>query len=74
MACGFGAVTLLFLILKHNPITDEYNDTFTVSEKNLLQKEIKLGKASLIKLKSNLILIDESSVEMLQDVKKIVRH
>jgi len=71
MACGFGAVTLLFLILKHNPITDEYNDTFAVSEKNLLQKEIKLGKASLIKLKSNLILIDESSLEVLQDVKKI---
>lgn len=33
MACGFGAVTLLFLILKHNPISTEFIDLAGTSEK-----------------------------------------
>jgi len=74
MACGFGAVTLLFLILKHNPISDEYTDKFAASEKTLLQEEIRIGKASLLKLKSNLTFIDESSVEVLNISNKILQE
>ena len=40
MACGFGAVTLLFLILKHNPISTEFIDLAGTSEKKILLEEI----------------------------------
>jgi len=65
MACGFGAVTLLFLILKHNPIANESTDPLLVAEKNLLQEEIQVGTADLIALKNSLKDIEKSYTEAL---------
>ena len=63
MACGFGAVTLLFLILKHNPIANESTDPLLVTEKNLLQEEIQVGTADLIALKNSLKDIEKSQLK-----------
>ena len=63
MACGFGAVTLLFLILKHNPISSESNDPSLRVEKNLLQDEIQTGTANLLILNNRLENIEESHTE-----------
>ena len=40
MACGFGAVTLLFLILRHNATEIELPDPRLASEVDLLQEDI----------------------------------
>lgn len=63
MACGFGAVTLLFLILKHNPVSNESNDPSLRAEKNLLQKEIQTGTADLLILNNSLKNIEQSHAE-----------
>jgi len=63
MACGFGAVTLLFLILKHNPVSNESNDPSLRAEKNLLQKEIQTGTADLLILNNSLKKIEQSHAE-----------
>ena len=63
MACGFGAVTLLFLILKHDATAVESADPLLVAETNLLQEEILLGKDELVKLKNSLKTLEDSYVE-----------
>lgn len=63
MACGFGAVTLLFLILKHDATAVESADPLLVAETNLLQEEILLGKDELVKLKNSLKIVEDSYVE-----------
>lgn len=63
MACGFGAVTLLFLILKHDPTAVESADPFLVAESNLLQEEIQIGKDDLVVLKNSLKELEQSYVE-----------
>ncbi len=63
MACGFGAVTLLFLILKHDATAVESADPFLVAETNLLQQEIQLGEADLVVLKNSLKELETSYVE-----------
>jgi hypothetical protein len=65
MACGFGAVTLLFLILKHNPIANESANPLLVAEKNLLQEEIQVGTTDLVALRNSLKDIEESYTEAL---------
>ena len=71
MACGFGAVTLLFLILKHNPISTEFIDLAGTSEKKILLEEIQTGKENLLRLKNTLTLTDENTVKIIEDIKKI---
>ena len=71
MACGFGAVTLLFLILKHNPISTEFIDLAGTSEKKILLEEIQTGKENLIRLKNTLTITDENTVKIIENIKKI---
>lgn len=63
MACGFGAVTLLFLILKHDATAVETADPFLVAETNLLQEEIQLGKTELVTLRNSLKELEKTYVE-----------
>lgn len=63
MACGFGAVTLLFLILKHDATAVETADPLLVAETNLLQEEIQIGEAELVVLRNSLAKLEQSIVE-----------
>ncbi len=63
MACGFGAVTLLFLILKHDATAVESADPFLVAETNLLQEEIQLGETELVALRNSLKELEKTYVE-----------
>ncbi|MAD58169.1 MAG: hypothetical protein CMK44_06305 [Porticoccus sp.] len=68
MACGFGAVTLLFLILKHNPISTTQNDIGRTSEHNLLLEEIQTGKADLSRLKNTLDITNEDIAKIIKEI------
>ncbi len=63
MACGFGAVTLLFLILKHDVISLESADPLLNAEVNLLQEDLRVGEKALVELRNSLARVDESLVE-----------
>ncbi len=54
MACGFGAVTLLFLILKHDPQTIEASDPDLVAEIELLQEDIRRTEEYMVELQNSL--------------------
>jgi hypothetical protein len=65
MSCGFGAVVLLFLIIKHNvsnmpPLPAA--DRNTASEVSMLEKEIKEGKAGLAELRNTIAEVEEKKV------------
>lgn len=51
MACGFGAVTLLFLILRHDPSP---GDPMQTAEIKLLQEDIQFGQDNLAQLRNSL--------------------
>lgn len=51
MACGFGAVTLLFLILRHDPSP---GDPMRTAEIFLLQEDIQFGHDNLAQLRNSL--------------------
>ncbi len=57
MACGFGAVTLLFLILRHNSFIVETPDLNLAAEVNLLQVDIRDA--------------EEEKVELLNSIKEL---
>ena len=64
MSCGFGAVVLLFLIIKHNvdahvPVTTTTPDLS--SEVSLLEEEILQGKDNLAKLHNTVSDIDDQT-------------
>jgi len=66
MSCGFGAVVLLFLIIKHNvdahvPVSQSPTDLS--SEVNLLEYEVLDGKKNLAKLRNTISDIDEELVD-----------
>ncbi|WP_461517198.1 VWA domain-containing protein [Porticoccus sp.] len=63
MACGFGAVTLLFLILKHDASAVSTADPNLAAEVNLLQEDIRVGEADLVALRNSLAILDEQVVE-----------
>ncbi|WP_036859664.1 vWA domain-containing protein [Porticoccus hydrocarbonoclasticus] len=63
MACGFGAVTLLFLILKHDVTSLESADPLLNAEVNLLQEDLRVGEEALVELRNSLARVDESLVE-----------
>ena len=54
MACGFGAVTLLFLILRHNATEIELPDPRLASEVDLLQEDIRQAEQEKIELLNSL--------------------
>ena len=74
MACGFGAVTLLFLILKHDATAVETADPFLVSETNLLQQEIQLGEEELVELKNTLKKLEDDYVEAQGMSKRVLQQ
>jgi len=64
MSCGFGAVILVFLIIKHDVNTQvESQDLQLMAEVNLLQQEVLDGEESLVELKNSLSLLDQQLVE-----------
>lgn len=63
MACGFGAVTLLFLILKHDITTIEPAEPYLVAESNLLQEDITSAEEELVALNNSLKKIEASYAE-----------
>jgi len=62
MSCGFGAVVLLFLIMKHSADanrSDTRDRTDLSSEVSLLEEEILEGEQGLAKLRNSLTELDE---------------
>lgn len=59
MSCGFGAVILVFLIIKHDvdTVVDAQNNTLK-AEVNLLEEEILEGDKHLVKLKNTISTLD----------------
>lgn len=64
MSCGFGAVVLLFLIIKHNvaetPTPEPAQDMS--SEVELLEKEIQEGRENLAQLRNTIAEVDKEIV------------
>lgn len=60
MACGFGAVTLLFLILRHDPSP---GDPMQAAEIELLQEDVRFGEDHLAQLRNSLREQEERLVE-----------
>ena len=54
MACGFGAATLLFLILRHNEMVIELPDQRLMAEVNLIKEDIQLAEEDRVKLLNSL--------------------
>tara|TARA_B110000046_G_scaffold185837_1_gene229722 strand:- start:5095 stop:6150 length:1056 start_codon:yes stop_codon:yes gene_type:complete len=61
MACGFGAVTLLFLILRHNATDIQTPDVRLSAEVDLLQMDIRQAEAEKTQLLNSL---DQITVEL----------
>ena len=64
MACGFGAVTLLFLILKHEPssVSSSGDSAGTPWEARQLQADITIGKREQAQLRNSLAAVEEKLV------------
>jgi len=63
MACGFGAVTLLFLILRHNEVIVEVPDQRLSAEVNLLEEDIRDAEANKTELLNSLDDLEKQLVE-----------
>lgn len=62
MACGLGAVTLLFLILKHD-VDAVPADPELRAEADLLQEEVRTGEKELVELRNSLSQMEKDIVE-----------
>ncbi|MDP2562581.1 VWA domain-containing protein [Psychrobium sp. 1_MG-2023] len=64
MSCGFGAVILVFLIIRHDVNTQVESPQVPLdAEVNLLQQEITEGKDNLVAIKNTLSLLNQEFVE-----------
>ena len=64
MSCGFGAVILVFLIIKHDVNSkNELQQSELQAEVNLLQEEVSQGKDHLVKIKNSLAQLNQDLVE-----------
>ncbi len=63
MACGFGAVTLLFLILRHNDIDIPVPDIKLTAEVNLLEEDIRDAEKERVELLNSLEELELKVVE-----------
>lgn len=63
MACGFGAVTLLFLILRHNSMIVPTPDEFLAAEVDLLQVDIRDAEAERVELLNSIEELERELVE-----------
>ena len=62
MSCGFGAVILLFLMIKHHPYFDAQiivDVSHEMSEVNMLEEEVKEGQANLAKIRNTISEVDD---------------
>jgi hypothetical protein len=64
MACGFGAVTLLFLILRHNDIEIPVPDIKLTAEVNLLEEDIRDAEKDRVELLNSLEELELKVVEV----------
>ena len=63
MACGFGAVTLLFLVLRHNDVVVEVPDERLSAEVNLLEEDITDAEAEKVLLLNSLAELELKMVQ-----------
>lgn len=64
MSCGFGAVALLFLIIKHDSNTEIENITEDrAAEVKLLEEDIAHGQEQLVRARNTLARLDQEQVE-----------
>jgi len=63
MACGFGAVTLLFLILRHNATEIQTPDIRLSAEVDLLQMDIRQAETEKTRLLNSL---EEITLELVE--------
>lgn len=64
MSCGFGAVALIFLIIKHDVDTRAVVQTDNLhSEVSQLDEEIRVGTANLVALRNTLSALDQEQAE-----------
>lgn len=64
MSCGFGAVALIFLIIKHGSDHEIEVETEDLSaEVNLLQEEVELGEEHLVLARNTLDIVSDELVE-----------
>lgn len=74
MACGFGAVTLLFLILKHDPTSSTIADPALNAEVDLLEDDIRQGEEDKVRLLNSLARIEEQIVEAQGRSRRVVEE
>ncbi len=61
MSCGFGAVALIFLIIKHDVDTKiETENELLLAEVSMLEEEVEFGKEGLVRARNTLSEIDDS--------------
>ncbi len=64
ISCGFGAVILLFMVMKHSANIELPSDVVaTVAETKLLDEEIKNGKEALVRVRNTLSDLDEQNAK-----------
>lgn len=63
MACGFGAVTLLFLILRHNVIEEVRPDPKLSAEVEMLQEDVKEAEEERVELLNSIEALELRLVE-----------
>lgn len=64
MSCGFGAVALIFLIIKHDADNQiESENQHLMAEVNLLEEEVQFGQEQLVRTRNTLSAIDEQLAE-----------
>jgi len=64
MSCGFGAVILVFLIIKHDVNShNELQQSELQAEVNLLEEEVSQGQEHLVKIKNSLTQLNQQVVE-----------
>lgn len=64
MSCGFGAVVLFFMIINH--ATKDHNDRINrdlISETNLLEKRVEVGKRNLAEIRNSIDQLQQISEE-----------
>ena len=64
MSCGFGAVALIFLIIKHDVDNRaEVQTDYLNAEVSQLEEEIRIGQENLVALRNTLSALDQEHVE-----------
>lgn len=75
MSCGFGAVALVFLIIKHDVDTNvESTHKNLLAEVNLLEEEVLIGEEGLVKTRNTLSTIDQQLVDAKGLAKRIIEE